>query len=99
MATQNPNNLNDLNDIITNRSKQAEDLKNQMFGALDNVKEFAKTLAVGDHRLNDLYTTFTKVKNTVTETTDIYARLGSQYVSSSSVAKDIRRQTPNRTQR
>jgi len=89
MATQNT----DIEDAINKAAQAGADLKFEMFGAQDNAKSFFSTVANSTAQVKELFATYTKIKDVINDTTALYARLGSSYITVGSIQKDINKTT------
>ena len=89
MATQST----DIEDAINKAAQAGADLKFEMFGAQDNAKSFFSTVANSTAQVKELFATYTKIKDVINDTTALYARLGSSYITVGSIQKDINKTT------
>ena len=76
---------------IEDASKAAASLKYEMFGAEDAARDFFKSVSGNAAQIKDSLTTFTKIKDIINDTTSLYARLGSSYISVNAVQKDMQK--------
>ena len=62
-------------------AKNVETLKDSLFGAIDNAKDITVALRDGSQSTRDTYMNVNKTRDALEDITDLYSRLGTQYIS------------------
>lgn len=80
-------------DDIKKSIEDVASLKYEMFGAEDAARQIFKTFNANSAVIRDTLTVFTKIKAAISDTENLYSKLGTQYISSAAVLKRINEST------
>ena len=62
-------------------AKNVESLKDSLFGAIDNAKDITEAFRDSSQSTRDTYMNVNKTRDALEDITDLYSRLGTQYIS------------------